>query len=322
MLVLSLLVLLASPAADGVTAIPGTRLRLGMSEAQLLKLGEFPTAAGERRAGVVARQGESKFFGVPCKTSVLFRDGRLERVTFAATGVAPNALDYVESQLRRSKLWRECTRFEPGNHSCDWLGDVKIHVEIQQDRLTARVEAPARPWEEAVDSSLATASEVSPPAATKTPAPAAAQVTTPTAPRPTAPAATPPLTAPAPTLAPAPESGAPAAERSPEPAITLPETLRLSLPERNPPGEWPRMVSSPKLVYPEAARRASVQGVVWVLTLVDVDGSVQATRIDRGIPELNDAAVTWVSQARFAPCVREGRPCRFWVRVAARFTMY
>ncbi len=82
------------------------------------------------------------------------------------------------------------------------------------------------------------------------------------------------------------------------------------------------MTFAPELVYPDAARRESVQGIVWVLALVDTDGTVRSASVDRGIRELNNAAVGWVSKTRFAPCVRDGRPCRFWIRVAVRFTLY
>jgi TonB family protein len=320
MLALALIALLAAPASDDVISIPGSRLRLGMSEAQVQKLGQFTAAKGDRPGGAAAQQGETKFFGIPCKTTLLFRGDRLERVTFAATEVAPNALDYLEGQLRRSKLWRECTRYEPGFHSCDWLGTVKIHVEIQRSLLTARVEAPTRPWEDEADSTAAAPTEVA--AAAPKPVPVPPEETKPaTAPaeaKPTAPI----VITPAQASPVAPASTPPPAERAVETVPTLPETLRLSLPERNPPSEWPRMISAPKLVYPEAARLASIQGVVWVLTFVDTDGSVRSTKVDRGIPELNAAALAWVSQARFAPCVRDGKPCRFWIRVAARFTIY
>ena len=41
-----------------------------------------------------------------------------------------------------------------------------------------------------------------------------------------------------------------------------------------------------------------------------------------GGEDLTVAAIAWVTKARFAPCEKDGHPCRFWVRVAARFTLY
>jgi TonB family protein len=340
-LVLALIALLAA-APDAVTRIPGTKVSLGMTEVQLLALGEFPGVNAADAGAMTPRQGEASFFGVPCRATLYFRDGHLARAHFEAKEVAPHALDYVESQLRRSKLLRECMRFQPGDHACDWIGAVKIHLEIHQDQLDARVEWPLRPWEADADLA-ATASPTAAPPAVAPPAVAPPAVTPPavTPPAVTPPAVTPPAvtaprpspTPPSPTVAPptppaptrAPDLAAPPAvvpERAAVPVATLPETLRLSLPERNPPSDWPRMTLVPKLVYPEAARHESVQGVVWVLALVDTDGVVRSAQVDRGIRELNDAALAWVSQARFAPCVRDQRPCRFWIRVASRFTLY
>jgi TonB family protein len=359
MLILALVAWLAVSAPETVTPIPGTRLRLGMTETQLQSVGEFTAVRVPHAAGATPRRGAAKFFGVPCEATLYFRDGRLERANLVATGVAPHAQDYVEDQLRRSKLWRECARFEPGDHVCDWLGAVKIHVEIQGNRLEARVEPPPRPWENEADSARAAShtaaapsesasvtaaapSESSPtpatpvpPASSPPPAGAAAPApsSAPTEAAPSTHSPTPHVTPPAPTSAPAAtatSSPAPATaaaspvvtERTLGPVETLAETLRLSLPERNAPSVWPRMTSMPKLVYPDLARRESVQGVVWVLALVDTDGVVRSAGIDRGIRELNDAAIDWVSKARFAPCVRDQRPYRFWIRVAARFTLY
>lgn len=305
MLVLALVAWLAAAAPDAVTRIPGTRFSLGMTEVQLLDLGEFPGVNAPDAAAMTPRQGDVIFFGVPCRATLYFRDGRLARAHFEAKGVAPHALDYVESQLRRSKLLRECMRFEPGDHVCDWIGAVKIHLEIQRDRLDVRVEPTQRPWE----ADLAVAA----PPTVATPPPSAAP------PSPKGAPSTPAISTRAPAVA---TSPAVVPEQAAEPVATLPETLRLSLPERNPPSDWPRMTLVPKLAYPEAARRESVQGIVWVLALVDTDGVVRSAEIDRGIRELNDAALAWVSKARFAPCVRNQRPCRFWIRVAGRFTLY
>jgi protein TonB len=341
-LVLALAVWLAAASPEGVTRIPGSKLRLGMTELQLMEVGAFPEYKAPDAAGATARQGDTKFFGVACKATLYFRDGALARARFEASGVSPKAQDYIEDQLRREKLLRECTRYVPGDHACDWLGDVKIHLEIRKDGIEAMVQPAPRPWETEAEAPAVAAQTASPPApkpAAPEPKPAApepkpaAPEPKPAAPEPKpTPAETKPASTTSPPAAaaqtpPAPAPAPPPApvvvpERAAEMVSTLPETLKLSLPERNSPTEWPRIVSGPKLVYPDAARRESVQGVVWVLAEVEADGSVKSATISRGIRELNDAAIAWISKARFAPCTRDGRPCRFWVRVAARFTMY
>jgi protein TonB len=103
---------------------------------------------------------------------------------------------------------------------------------------------------------------------------------------------------------------------------TLPETLTISLVSNNAPRVWPRIVSSPPLEVPQVARREGVQGVVWVFAVVEPDGQVSDAWIDRGILELDPTALAWVSRCRFAPCERNGQPCRFTVRVAVRFTLH
>jgi TonB family protein len=321
MLALALIVWLAASAPEASTRIPGTRFSLGMSETQLQDVGSFTVVTVPDAAGALARQGEAKFFGVSCQTTLYFRDGLLARAHFEAKAVSPHSVDYVEDQLRREKMFRECAHLEPLDHVCDWLGDVKIHLETRNNGLDARVEMPPRPWETEADSA-----RVAP--ETATPVKAAPAPTTPTGPAATAAHETPAPSTPA-IATPAPQVHAPAPSSSPNPPAaaaapvpTLPETLRISLPERNAAGEWPRMTTVPKLDYPEAARKESVQGIVWVMALVDTDGTVRSASIDRGIRELNDAAIAWATKARFAPCVQDGRGCRFWIRVAARFTLY
>jgi TonB family protein len=313
MLILALVAWLAASPPDAVTRIPGTEFRLGMTENQLQDPGAFPEVKISDAAGTTPRQGDAKFFGIPCRATLYFRDGRLARARFQVKEIALHAVDYIEGQLRRSKMSRQCLRVEPRDYVCDWLGEVKIHLEIQKDGLDARVEPPPRPREAEADSARAAAATAASGRDTvRTPAPVADRVRPDSA---RAAAATPSSPAPAPSAPAVPEGPA-------ELVATLPETLRLSLPERNSPSDWPRLTFAPKLVYPEAAGRESVQGIVWVLALVDTDGVVRSAQVDRGIRELNDAAVAWVSKARFAPCVRDGRLYRFWVAVAVRFTLY
>ncbi len=316
MLALALIVWLAASALEAPTRIPGTPFSLGMTETQLHDPEAFVPVHVPDAAGTTPRQGEAKFFGVVCQTTLFFRDGRLARAHFETKAISPKAVDYIEDQLRREKLFRECERLDPGHHVCDWLGDVKIHLETWTDRLDARVELPPRPWETEADSA-----QVETPAAAPTTTAPGNSAVAPPAPTTSAPAAA--HETPAPTAPPAATTPpAVATEHAARPVPTLPETLRLSLPERNSPTEWPRIISGPKLDYPEAARKESVQGIVWVLALVDTDGTVRSATVDRGIRELNDAAIAWASKSRFAPCIRESLPCRFWVRVAARFTLY
>ncbi|MBI1797634.1 MAG: energy transducer TonB [Candidatus Eisenbacteria bacterium] len=282
------MVTLAAPALGA--HVPGTKLRLGMSENQAESAGTLVEAkAGE--TGATTRKGEIKFFGIRCDATLTFKGGVLTRARFEADAVSPHALGYVEDQLRRAHMWRECSRYEPETKVCDWMGEVKIHLEIKLSHLEAIAEAAAVAGGDAATAAADSAAHGEP-------------------------ARTGPAHAATPAMAPAPAAAAPAA------VATLPETLTISLVTKNSPSDWPRIVASPPLEYPDAAKKESVQGVVWVLALVGADGAAESARVDRGITELNAAAVSWIQRAKFAPCVKDGKPCRFWVRVAVRFTLY
>jgi len=284
MLTLALVGLLAAAAPEPLPRVPGMRFRLGMEESAVLALGSFVDAKAPDAGTMTARQGAARFFGVPGEATCYLKDGRLARVRFKATGVSRSSQDYVDGQLRRMQFSRGCERDDLGDRMCDWTGPaVRVHTEMKKDELVARVD----PWppapEPAADSlASATVAPARPPAAT----PARAPATTARA------------------------------------VATLPETLTISLVSRNSPDVWPRIVSSPPLHYPEAARQESLQGVVWVLALVDPSGQVLDAWVERGLTELDVAALTWISRCRFAPCERDGAPCRFHVRVAVLFKLH
>jgi TonB family protein len=105
------------------------------------------------------------------------------------------------------------------------------------------------------------------------------------------------------------------------PVTTLPETLTITVANRKSQA-WPHIVSSPPLQYPDKAKQESLQGLVWVRALVDPAGRVLETSIERGIAELNDAALAWVRGSQFTACEKNGAPCRYVVRVAVLFTLY
>jgi TonB family protein len=311
--VLPLLAVLVTGEPAATVHIPGSKLSLGMTEDQL-RAGDF---VATQDGSEIAREGATRFFGVPCRTRLYFRGERLQRAAFEADSVPASDMDDVENQMRHARLWRECVRLEPGNRACDWFGAVRIHVEYQNGRLAAMVTAQSEP----------AAEDPVPVAANPEPLPASAEQGRDTSEpdtRSTGPEVSLPHSADQhlqgePAAAAAPAIVAPRHESS-EPNPVLPDTLRISLPERNPPTVWPRMDVIAPLEYPQAARAAGVQGIVWVNTLVDMDGTVRTARVDHGgIPALNDAALTWVSRSRFAPCERDGQRYQFWVRVAARF---
>jgi len=302
MLFLALVGLLAATDTPALPRVPGTRFRLGMPESEVAALRHLSPVKGPEARGMTALRGGGRFFGVPGEVTCYLRSGVLAEFRFDATGVSPHSLDYVDGQLRRMSLERRCERDEHGDRDCDWLSPaIKAHIEMKGDRLAVRVER----WP--------------PQAAARTPQTAGGRA-------PRAAGGAPGARSDAPGArgggaGTAGDASARAARKNVS-VVTLPETLSISLASRNSPAVWPRIVSSPRLDYPEEARRLSVQGVVWVLAVVEPDGSVSDAWIERSILELDTAALAWVSRCRFAPCERDDRPCRFFVRVAVRFTLH
>ena len=72
-----------------------------------------------------------------------------------------------------------------------------------------------------------------------------------------------------------------------------------------------------KPAYPPAARRANETGIVRLTFLIDVDGRVLDSKVERtsGSRRLDDAARVGLSLCRFKPATLNGRPERTWGRI-------
>jgi len=74
--------------------------------------------------------------------------------------------------------------------------------------------------------------------------------------------------------------------------------------------------------YPELARKAGIEGVVYVLAIVGPDGKVRsATVVKSDNPIFNDAAVEAVMQFEFSPAIQQDRPVACKVMVPVRFQL-
>ena len=103
--------------------------------------------------------------------------------------------------------------------------------------------------------------------------------------------------------------------------LVHPDTLSMSPSSQG--GRPPDLLRVPgKPQFPEAARRAGVQGVVTVLALVDTTGDVMDMVIRRGVAELNDAALAVADGYAFKPLIVDGRKRRFWIEIPIRFTLH
>lgn len=84
----------------------------------------------------------------------------------------------------------------------------------------------------------------------------------------------------------------------------------------------PMLVRYVKPEYPDIARKAGIEGTVFVRVLVDVDGTVLDARIEKGINEaLDRAAVDAAMKSKFTPAKQRDKPVRVWVTYPVRFTL-
>jgi TonB family protein len=77
------------------------------------------------------------------------------------------------------------------------------------------------------------------------------------------------------------------------------------------------------LVYPEAARKAGIQGQVIVKTLIGTDGTVQDTKLHTSVPGsgFDEAAIAAITQLKFKPAQKDGTPVEYWFTIPIRFSL-
>ena len=77
-----------------------------------------------------------------------------------------------------------------------------------------------------------------------------------------------------------------------------------------------------KIIYPEIAKRAGVQGRVYVKAFVDESGAVQKAEVIKGIGAgCDEAAVDAVMKTRFKPGKQRGKPVRVQVSIPILFKL-
>ncbi|MEX0601889.1 MAG: energy transducer TonB, partial [Bacteroidota bacterium] len=76
------------------------------------------------------------------------------------------------------------------------------------------------------------------------------------------------------------------------------------------------------VVYPEIAKRAGVEGTVYVEAFVDENGTVTRTSVVRGIGAgCDEAAMTAVQKTKFKPGKQRGKAVKVRMSIPIRFRL-
>jgi len=84
----------------------------------------------------------------------------------------------------------------------------------------------------------------------------------------------------------------------------------------------PQIVKAVSPKYPDLARKAGIEGMVYVLAIVGPDGKVRSATVARSDNQIfNEAAVEAVMQFEFSPAYQQDRPVACKVMVPVRFVL-
>jgi protein TonB len=83
----------------------------------------------------------------------------------------------------------------------------------------------------------------------------------------------------------------------------------------------PAKVKDVAPVYPEAAKRNRIQGVVILECTIAADGAVADVKVLRPVPELTEAAVAAVKQWRYAPTIVDGTAVPVAMSISVTFSL-
>ncbi len=101
-----------------------------------------------------------------------------------------------------------------------------------------------------------------------------------------------------------------------------PEVAEPALPRVGPEITAPRRIVTVEPIYPEAARRARIEGAVILSLIIGQSGTVESIEVLRGLPlGLTEAAVEAARQWVFEPSTYRGRPTAVQYNLTVRFTL-
>lgn len=77
------------------------------------------------------------------------------------------------------------------------------------------------------------------------------------------------------------------------------------------------------LVYPEIARKAGVEGTVFIKVLVDAKGNVVGTDVIKSLGNngCDEAAIKAIKSVKWKPAMQRDKPVKVWVSIPVRFVL-
>jgi TonB family protein len=82
-----------------------------------------------------------------------------------------------------------------------------------------------------------------------------------------------------------------------------------------------KLIKKVEPIYPEPARKDHIEGSVVLTITVDAEGNVSDVHVLKGHPQLDEAAVTAVSQWKYSPTLLNGEPCPVIATVTLVFSI-
>jgi len=78
-----------------------------------------------------------------------------------------------------------------------------------------------------------------------------------------------------------------------------------------------------RVIYPEIAREAGIEGTVTIKAIIGKDGIVRELEVLKGLPRtgLDDAALAAVAQTTFHPAMQMGRPVAVYMSIPIKFRL-
>ncbi|HVK38753.1 MAG TPA: energy transducer TonB [Candidatus Kapabacteria bacterium] len=77
-----------------------------------------------------------------------------------------------------------------------------------------------------------------------------------------------------------------------------------------------------RIIYPEDARKAGLEGQVIIRVLLDEEGNPVEFRIDHSDADIFvDPAINAVTSMKFEPARKQGRPVECWISVPIKFKL-